>query len=66
MSSQQMLSKNAILEIIVCKTMDGTGNHRVKGSKADGERQMSHVLSHMHNLDLKNKKRPPVCNKGTT
>jgi hypothetical protein len=33
--------------------MDGTGNHHVKWSKPDWERQILHVLSHMWNLDLK-------------
>jgi hypothetical protein len=33
--------------------MDRTGEHHIKRNKPDSERQMSHVFSHMENLDLK-------------
>jgi hypothetical protein len=39
---------------VVFKEIDGTGNHHIKQSKPDSERQIPHVLSHMWNLDLKN------------
>jgi hypothetical protein len=37
--------------------MDGTKNHCVKWNKPDWERQTSHVLSYMQNLDLKKRER---------
>jgi hypothetical protein len=32
---------------VVCKKMDGTGDHHVKLNKSDSERQVLYVLSHM-------------------
>jgi hypothetical protein len=34
--------------------MDRTLDHHVKWNQLDSERQLSHVLSQMQNLDLKN------------
>jgi hypothetical protein len=41
---------------IICREMDGTGDHHVKWNKPDWERQILHVLSHMWNLDLRGEK----------
>jgi hypothetical protein len=38
-------------EIVICRKMDGTGDHHV--NKPYLERQIIHVLSHMLSLDLK-------------
>jgi hypothetical protein len=32
---------------IVCKKMDGSGDHHVKRNNADSQRQVSHVFSYM-------------------
>jgi hypothetical protein len=34
--------------------MEETGDHHVKQNKPDSDRQISYVLSHMQNTDLKN------------
>jgi hypothetical protein len=39
---------------VVCKKMDGTGDHRVERDKPSSERQTSHGFTHMWNLDIKN------------
>jgi hypothetical protein len=39
---------------VVCNKMEETGDHHVKQNKPDSERQISYVLSHMQNTDLKN------------
>jgi hypothetical protein len=33
--------------------MEGTGDHHVKQNKPDSQTQVSHVFSHVQNLDLK-------------
>jgi hypothetical protein len=38
---------------VVYKKMDRTGSHPVKWNMTDWERQISHLLSHMWNLHLK-------------
>jgi hypothetical protein len=37
----------------LCKKTCGTGEHRVEHNKADSEKEILHVFSLMHNLDMK-------------
>jgi hypothetical protein len=38
---------------LICRKMNGTGNYHVKRSKSHWKRQISHILSHMQNPDLR-------------
>jgi hypothetical protein len=38
---------------VICRKINGTGNHQVQQNKPDLERQTSHDLSHMLNLGIK-------------
>jgi hypothetical protein len=40
---------------IICKKMDRTGDHLVEEDNPNAERQILHILSHMWNVDLRNK-----------
>jgi hypothetical protein len=44
--------------------MDGTGEYHVKQNKPGAERQISHALSHMQNLDLETKTQETGTYKG--
>jgi hypothetical protein len=46
---------SAIKKIKLChlQKMDRTGDHNVKQNKPDSDSQISHVLSHIWNLDFK-------------
>jgi hypothetical protein len=37
---------------IVCRKIDGTGDHHVKQNKPDTEGQILYVFSHMQDLDF--------------
>jgi hypothetical protein len=39
---------------VICRKMNGTGDHCVKQNKPSSERQISQAFTHMQNLDLKN------------
>jgi hypothetical protein len=41
----------------ICRKMNGTGDHQVKQNKSASERQISHIFSHIWNLDLKKLKK---------
>jgi hypothetical protein len=34
-------------DTVICRKMDGTGDHHIKQNKSDLERQTSHVFSHV-------------------
>jgi hypothetical protein len=38
---------------VICRKMDGTGDHNVEWDKPSSKTQRSHVFAHMWNLDLK-------------
>jgi hypothetical protein len=40
-------------ETVICRKVDGSGNHHVKQSKSDSKRQILHIFPHMLYLDLK-------------
>jgi hypothetical protein len=39
---------------VICRKLDRTGDDHVKKDKPSSERQITHVFTHMRNLDLKN------------
>jgi signal transduction histidine kinase len=53
MHDEVLFSHKEDWNYVACRKIDGTGDHLVKWNKPDWERQVSHVLFHMWNLDLK-------------
>jgi hypothetical protein len=46
------IKNNEITNYVVCKLMDGTGEHHVKWSKPESKSQRLHVFPHRWKLDL--------------
>jgi hypothetical protein len=53
MHNWMLLTHKEEWNYVICRKMGRNGNHYVKWNKPDSERQISHIFSHMWNLDLK-------------
>jgi hypothetical protein len=45
------------MNYVICREIDGTGDYHLKQNNTVWERQISHVLSHIWNLDLNKNER---------
>jgi hypothetical protein len=50
-----LFSHKEELNYVICRKMDGTGDHLVKQNKSDSEKQISHVFCYIWNPDLREK-----------